>query len=105
VAPVEVIDQLVMAKQGTDLHTSNFTQMLAYEIVRTDFFDEHVRTIRNVYGERHQVMLQALERTSLKGALGHDPRGAFSMGARAGMDRHGGLLQRSRRVQGSLRAR
>jgi 2-aminoadipate transaminase len=62
VAPVEVTDKIVMAKQGTDLHTSSFTQMLAYEMVRTDFYDEHVRQIRKVYGERRQIMLDAMER-------------------------------------------
>jgi 2-aminoadipate transaminase len=82
VAPVEVIDQLVMAKQGTDLHTSNFTQMLAYEIVRTDFFDEHVRTIRKVYGERHQVMLQALERYFPEGCSWTRPQGGLFLWAR-----------------------
>jgi 2-aminoadipate transaminase len=82
VAPVEVIDQLVMAKQGTDLHTSNFTQMVAYEIARTDFFDEHVRTIRKVYGERRHVMLRALERYFPEGCSWTQPQGGLFLWAR-----------------------
>ena len=82
VAPVEVIDQLVMAKQGADLHTSNFTQMLAYEMVRTSFFDEHVRRIRKVYGERRLVMLDALARYFPEGCSWTNPEGGLFLWAR-----------------------
>ena len=61
-APEEVIDRLVLAKQGTDLHSSNFDQMLAFEILKDGFMDEHILTIRKVYRERRDVMLDALKR-------------------------------------------
>jgi 2-aminoadipate transaminase len=60
VAPTEVIQRLVMAKQGTDLHTSTFDQMVAYEVARSGFVDQHVARLRDVYGRRRDVMLQAL---------------------------------------------
>jgi 2-aminoadipate transaminase len=63
VAPREVIQRLVMAKQGSDLHTSTFDQMVAFEVARGGFIDQHVRRIRDVYGRHRDVMLQALERT------------------------------------------
>jgi 2-aminoadipate transaminase len=50
----------VQLKQGTDLHTSTFTQVVAYEVARGNFLDEHVKHIRNVYRERRDVMLEAL---------------------------------------------
>jgi 2-aminoadipate transaminase len=62
VAPGEVIKRLVQMKQGTDLHTGTFVQMLAYETARDGFLDGHVRRIREVYGARRNVMLAALER-------------------------------------------
>jgi 2-aminoadipate transaminase len=61
VAPPEVIAKLVQIKQGADLHTSTFTQMVAYEVARDNFLDEHIKLIRKVYGERRDVMLEALE--------------------------------------------
>ena len=61
VAPEEVIRRLVQMKQGTDLHTGTFVQMLAYETARGGFLDGHVRRIRKVYGERRDAMLAALE--------------------------------------------
>src|SRR5208337_3667727 len=61
VAPPEVIAKLVQLKQGADLHTSTFTQIVAYEVARDNFLDEHIKLIRRVYGERRDVMLRALE--------------------------------------------
>ena len=61
VAPPEVISKLAQLKQGADLHTSTFTQFVAYEVARDGFLDKHVKLIRQVYGERRNVMLQALK--------------------------------------------
>ena len=62
VAPPEVIAKLVQLKQGADLHTSTFVQMVAHEVARDNFLDEHIKLIRRVYGERRDVMLEALEK-------------------------------------------
>lgn len=62
IAPVEVIGKLVQAKQGADLHTSTFIQMVAYEVAHGGFLDRHVREIRTVYRERRDTMLAAMER-------------------------------------------
>jgi 2-aminoadipate transaminase len=61
VAPTEVITKIVQLKQGADLHTSTFTQMVAYEVAKDGFLDEHVKVIRKVYGERRDVMLASLK--------------------------------------------
>lgn len=60
VAPKEVIQRCVMAKQGMDLHTSSFVQMVAFEVAREGFLDEHVRTIREVYRRRRDLMLEMM---------------------------------------------
>jgi len=60
VAPPEIIGKLAQLKQGADLHTSTFTQFVAYEVARDGFLDKHVKLIRQVYRERRDVMLQAL---------------------------------------------
>ena len=62
IAPAEVIRKLVVAKQAADLHTSTFTQMIAYEVARGGFIDRHVPQIRDVYGHRRDVMLAAMDR-------------------------------------------
>ena len=62
VAPVDVIARCVQCKQGMDLHTSTFTQMVAYEVARDGRLDQHVKLIREVYTERRNVMLAAMDR-------------------------------------------
>jgi 2-aminoadipate transaminase len=61
IAPVEVIQKMVLAKQGADLHTSTFNQITAFEVANGGFLDEHVKLIRDVYRQRRDTMLDALE--------------------------------------------
>ena len=64
VAPVEVVQRCVIAKQGMDLHTATLNQMIAHEILTGgdgNFLDTHVRLIRSVYRERRDAMLSAME--------------------------------------------
>ncbi|MCP4425045.1 MAG: PLP-dependent aminotransferase family protein [Chloroflexi bacterium] len=77
VAPRDVIKRCVTAKQGVDLHTSTFTQMLAYEVAKGGFLDEHKRLIRQVYGERRDVMLAAMEKHFPPGVHWTHPKGGL----------------------------
>jgi 2-aminoadipate transaminase len=60
IAPPEVIQKMVQAKQGTDLHTATFNQIVAYEVSRGGFLDQHILKINATYRERRDVMLDAL---------------------------------------------
>ena len=77
VAPESVISRLVQMKQGADLHTSTFCQMVAYEVAKDGFLDRHVKTIREVYGERRNAMLAALERHFPEGVRWTKPQGGL----------------------------
>lgn len=77
VAPTEVIHRCVMAKQGMDLHTSTFVQMVAYEVVKNEFLKAHVREIRAVYRERRDVMLAALSHYFPAGITWTRPKGGL----------------------------
>jgi 2-aminoadipate transaminase len=61
IAPPEVIQKLTMAKQAADLHTSTFNQFVAYEVSHGGFLDRHIKTIRQVYRERRDAMLAAMD--------------------------------------------
>ena len=77
VAPVEVIQRLVLAKQGTDLHTGTFVQMVAYELAHGGFLDRHVQHIRSVYGARRDAILAALEKHMPEGVHWTRPQGGL----------------------------
>lgn len=70
VAPTDVIRVMSQAKQGTDLHTSTFDQMVAHQVASGGFMDRHVRRLREVYRRRRDLMLSHLECAFPDPALG-----------------------------------
>jgi 2-aminoadipate transaminase len=61
IAPEEVISKLIQAKQGADLHTSTFNQIIAHEVSQHDFLDSHIERIREVYSKRRNIMLEMID--------------------------------------------
>ncbi len=60
VAPLPLIRRLELAKQAADLHTSQLTQMVVHEVIKEGFLTDHIPTIRTLYGNQCQVMLDAM---------------------------------------------
>jgi 2-aminoadipate transaminase len=77
VAPPEIINKLSLAKQGADLHTSTFNQIVAYEVAKGGFLDEHVKIIRKTYKERLNVMIDTLEEHMPEGIKWTKPKGGL----------------------------
>ncbi|MCG2583307.1 PLP-dependent aminotransferase family protein [Massilia sp. TS11] len=61
VAPAALARRIELAKQATDLHTAQLTQMVVHEVVKDGFLDEHIPTIRKLYGDQCRVMLEAMD--------------------------------------------
>ena len=77
VAPSKIIAKLVQAKQGSDLHTSTFIQMVANDICQRGILRNHVKTIREVYRERRDAMLAAMEKHFPPGITWIRPQGGL----------------------------
>lgn len=60
VANRRIIDKLVQIKQAADLHTSTVMQMAVYEAVSTGFLEQHLPTVRDIYQQQCQFMLDAM---------------------------------------------
>jgi 2-aminoadipate transaminase len=61
VLPEPVYDMFVLSKQPADLHTSTVAQMAIWEVCKDGFVDRHIETIKALYHERRDAMLDALE--------------------------------------------
>ncbi|GAC1324841.1 MAG: PLP-dependent aminotransferase family protein [Collimonas sp.] len=61
VAPRTLIGKLEQAKQATDLHTAQLTQMVVYQTIKDGFLDQHIPTIRKLYSDQCDAMLDALQ--------------------------------------------
>lgn len=60
-ASQEILNKIVMVKQGADLQTSTIAQMELNQFLEDNNIEEHVALIREVYGHRRDVMLQAMD--------------------------------------------
>lgn len=61
VAPDEIMEKLLIAKQAADLHTSTFTQHLAWQYLADNDLDKHIEAIRDRYKEQAHCMVRMLE--------------------------------------------
>lgn len=77
IAPERVMEKVVLAKQGTDLHTSTFVQAVAYDICSRGLLRSHVVKIRSAYRERRNTMLHALEEFFPEGIKWTRPEGGL----------------------------
>jgi 2-aminoadipate transaminase len=77
VAPEPLIRKLEQAKQATDLHTAQLTQMVVHEVVKDGFLTDHIPTIRKLYAAQCQVMLDALQEYFPAGASWTRPQGGM----------------------------
>ncbi len=77
IAPHGVISKLALAKQGCDLHTSTFNQIVAHEVGQHGFIDRHITVIQKVYRERRNAMLDSLEEHMPEGVKWTRPHGGL----------------------------
>ncbi len=77
IAPPEVIRKLVLAKQGADLHTATFNQVVTHEVGKGGFLDHHIYHICETYSERRDAMLAALEKYMPSGVRWTHPQGGL----------------------------
>jgi 2-aminoadipate transaminase len=61
VAPPAIMEQLVIAKQASDLHSNYLSQRIAYEYLTYQDIDSHIRKIREVYRNQCDVMVRMLQ--------------------------------------------
>ena len=77
VAPLPLLRRLELAKQAADLHTAQLTQMVVYQVIKDGFLDKHIPTIRELYGNQCQVMLDAMAEHFPKSVSWTKPEGGM----------------------------
>lgn len=77
IAPKEIIRKLVMAKQGTDLHTATFSQMVVDEVCKDNFLDQHIPVIRALYHQRRDLMMDMIDEMFPPGVTYVRPKGGL----------------------------
>jgi 2-aminoadipate transaminase len=80
--PREIRNRLVLAKQGSDLHTSTFDQMIANDIAQRGIIEVHVEQLKKTYGTRRDTMVEALCEFWPDGCCWTRPQGGLFLWAR-----------------------
>jgi 2-aminoadipate transaminase len=60
VAPLPLVRRLELAKQAADLHTAQLTQMVVHQVIKDGFLERHIPSIRTLYANQCQAMLDAM---------------------------------------------
>jgi 2-aminoadipate transaminase len=77
VAPDDIMDRLIVAKQAADLHTCQFTQYIVYQFLKDQDIDRHIARIREVYGRQARTMLDCIREYFPAGVSSTHPEGGM----------------------------
>ncbi len=61
VAPAPIVQKMVVCKQGQDVHTNIWSQLVAYEYITKYDFEAHLEKLRNLYRKKAQFMMDLLD--------------------------------------------
>jgi len=73
----ELIRKIAIAKQGVDLCTNSFVQLIAEEYIRTGLIDKQIPKIRKMYKKKRDIMIKALEKHFPSGSCWAKPHGGM----------------------------
>jgi len=77
VAPDNIMEKLVIAKQAADLHTNNFAQYVIYRYIKDNDFDKHIRKIVSVYSNQKNAMMESIKQYFPPGIRHTKPEGGM----------------------------
>lgn len=62
IAPSEIIQKMTVCKQGSDVHTNIWSQMLCYEFLTNYDFNKHLEMLREIYSKKAQFCMDLLDK-------------------------------------------
>ncbi len=62
IAPKDIIQKMTVCKQGSDVHTNIWSQMVCYEFITKYDFEAHLEKLRNIYREKAEFCMGLLDR-------------------------------------------
>lgn len=62
IAPADVIQKMVVCKQGQDVHTNMWSQIVCYEFLTKYDFDKHLENLREIYRKKANFTMDLLDK-------------------------------------------
>jgi len=73
----KIMEQLVIAKQASDLHSNYLSQRIASQYLEENDIDVHIQKIRDAYSSQRDCMIKALEKEMPAGIAWTCPEGGM----------------------------
>ncbi len=61
IGPKAVIQKMVVCKQGEDVHSNIWAQIVCHRFMTQYDYEAHLRRLREIYARKSQILLQAME--------------------------------------------
>ncbi|MBS7576442.1 MULTISPECIES: PLP-dependent aminotransferase family protein [unclassified Enterococcus] len=83
-APKPIIDKLILGKQSVDSHTNQYWQLVAAKLMTDYDFEAHIESLRDLYREKFNLMLEGLEKIDSSLLTYIRPTGGYFLCAKLG---------------------
>ena len=77
IAPKHIIQRYNLAKQSSDLCTSNFTQCIAARYLQSGLFEKNIQSTIELYRHKKDIMLESMEKYMPEGVSWTNPEGGL----------------------------
>jgi 2-aminoadipate transaminase len=61
IAPAPIVQKIVVCKQGADVHSTVWSQMVCYEFMKNCDYDAHLDRLRALYREKAEFSMRAMD--------------------------------------------
>ncbi len=77
-APKALLAKMIVAKQGEDVHTNQWAQMVCHEFMTTYDFEAHLEKLRTIYKAKAELMMSLLDEHLVPTGITYDrPEGGL----------------------------
>ncbi len=73
VAPKPLLQKMIVCKQGEDVHTSMWAQIICERFLSTTDFESHLESLRNLYRKKAQLMISLIEEHLVPSGITYAP--------------------------------
>lgn len=77
IAPKDILEKVILLKQGIDMQTSTYMQALMTEYVVNGHYDPHIEMLKGVYAKRRDIMMKSIKTHMPKGFSWSKPNGGM----------------------------
>ena len=72
-APSALLAKMIVCKQGEDVHTPMWNQMLAEAFMRETDYEAHLRRLQEIYRKKAQLMIDLVEEHLVPAGIAYHP--------------------------------